>query len=435
MKRLYFKSLFFISLLIFQVPSYAVLDLVLTQGVDGALPIAIVPFAGQTNTTDSNNLTAIISHDLQTSGRFKVLATDSLPAQPHQIGDVQAATWQKAGADSVVIGSVQKTGSNEYNVQFSLLDVYKPNATNTANQLLNQTFTVTEQKLRPLAHHIADMVYEKLTGVRGVFSTRLAYVLVQDTAQGPRYSLQVADADGYNPKAILTSNQPIMSPSWSHDGKRLAYVTFENRRAQIMISNVYTGARDMVSSFPGINGAPAWSPDDKQLAIVLSKSGSPKVYLLNLGSKQVSQLTQGRSIDTEPTWSPDGKSIVFTSDRDGSPQLYQYQLSSGQTHRLTYVGNYNARAAFTTDGKSLMMLHRESDGYNIAMQDLQTGRVTVLTRTGRNDSPSLSPNSSMILYGTEYGELGFVSADGRVNVRIPAGEGRVQSPAWSPFLS
>lgn len=432
------KIILFFSLIVLQMPSYAILDLVLTQGVDSAIPIAVVPFSGQSSAADTNNVANVISHDLQMSGRFKVLAADRLPANPHQSQEIQNAIWQQAGVDSAVVGSVQSVGGDQYTVSFSLADVYKANVGQgsvTPHVLLNQTFTVSEKKLRPLAHHIADLIYEKLTGVRGVFATRLAYVLVQNAGQAARYSLQVADADGYNPQAILVSNQPVMSPAWSHDGRRLAYVTFENRRAQIMLSDVATGSREMVSSYPGINGAPAWSPDDRQLALVLSKTGSPKIYILDLNSKQTRQITQGRSIDTEPTWAPDGKSIVFTSDRDGSPQLYQYTLANGTVKRLTYTGSYNARAAFTSDGKSLLMLHREADGYNIAMQDLRTGRVSILTRTGRNDSPSLSPNSSMILYGTEYGELGLVSTDGRVSLRLPAGEGKVQSPAWSPFLS
>ena len=407
--------------------SAAPLELVLTQGVDNALPIAIVPFEG----SSGNEVTSVIQTDLKNSGRFKPLSASDLPAQPHTAADVQKDAWRKAGVESVVVGKIQQSGGNA-TVKFALVDVF-----NNQQILAEDSFTVPSHQLRRLSHHIADIVYQKLTGVRGIFSTRIAYITVnRQPGQRTTYQLEVADADGHNPRPILTSNEPIMSPSWSNDGKRIAYVSFEGKRAQIMISEVATGQRRKISSYPRINSAPAWSPDDSRLAVVLSKDGTPKIYTLSLASGQVQQVTQGRAIDTEPTWSPDGQSLFFTSDRGGSPQIYRVNLASGQTDRVTYTGNYNARSHVTRDGKRLITLHRSQGSYSIAAQDLASGNVQVLTRSGRDDSPTVAPNGMMILYGQEGGrDLRVVSIDKRVQLSLPTSAGRVQDPAWSPFLN
>lgn len=422
-----------ISFLYVQTPAYAAIELVLTQGVDSALPIAIVPFAGQEEGGQAaNNVAAVINADLQNSGRFKPLAVSAMPSKPHSAGEVQSAEWRSTGVESVAVGNVQNLGGNRYKINFALIDLLKGEGGNPV--LLSKEFTVPGSQLRQAAHHIADLIYQRLTGVRGVFSTRIAYVIVQPrSGENARYQLIVADADGYNPKPVLTSNEPIMSPAWSHDGTRLAYVSFEGKKAQIFISNIATGARRKLTEYAGINGAPAWSPDDAKLALVLSKNGSPKIYTLDVNSGQLKQITQGDSIDTEPTWSPDGSAIAFTSDRGGSPQIYKVSPNGGAAARITFDGRYNARGRYTPDGKRMAMIHG-ANGYNIAVQDLSTGNVHILTKTGRNDSPSVAPNGMMILYGTEYGELGVVSIDGKVQVRIPANEGKVQDPAWSPFL-
>lgn len=442
-------SLIVLSIFI-QRPAYAAIDVMLTQGVSGAVPIAIVPFAGQENAdpTEPGNIAATINSDLQNSGRFQTTAVSDLPAMPHTSADIDYSVWQKLKVEDMVVGQVQASSNGQYTVNFSLLDVFKGQNSATAgapaptanNVVLTQQFTVPAAQLRHLAHHISDMIYQALTGQRGIFSTHIAYVLVQRTPGAPtKYSLQVADADGYNPQPILVSSEPIMSPSWSHDGTKLAYVSFEDHRAQIYISNIASGSRSLLSRYDGINGAPAWSPDDQQMALALSQGyGNPKIYVMNITTKQLHQVTQGPGIDTEPSWAPDGQSLIFTSDRGGKPQIYRTDLTGGQVQRLTFNGVYNARASFSPDGQQIVMIHQEEGGgFNIGLQDLQSGSYLVLTNSGLDQSPSFSPNGAMVLYASKQGEegvLGLVSTDDRVKLRLPANDGDVQEPAWSPFL-
>lgn len=427
-----------LAILIFQSPAFAALDLELTQGVSNQLPIAVVPFAGQDDLQASNNISTVINNDLRNSGQFKVMDAQNMTQNPHKANDVNANYWRSANMDNVVVGEVKSVGSDRYQVNFALVNVIKGQA--DSNQtLITKEFTVTSKELRGLAHHISDLIYQQLTGVKGVFSTRIAYVLVQrNPSAQSKYILQVADVDGYNAKPLLTSNQPIMSPAWAHDGKRIAYVSFENITPRIYIQNVVTGSRQAISDFPGINGAPAWSPDDRKLAIVLSKEGSPKIYTMDLATHSLKQITQGNSIDTEPSFSPDGNSLLFTSDRGGGPQIYQVSVNGGDVKRLTFHGSYNARASFSADGQSIVMINREQGMYNIAVQDIQSNNVQVLTSSGYDASPSFAPNGRMVLYESnpgQHGILGMVSVDGRVKLQIPAQGGSVQDPAWSPFLS
>lgn len=399
------------------------LDLELTQGISSALPIAINSFGSDNAAQEVGH---VIENDLTLSGQFKII---SGPQGPNSQSSISAL--KQLGADSVVTGTVTRLG-NRIEVSFKLTDA----VANGAN-LLTRTYQISPNELRPLAHHISDEIYQKLTGERGIFSTRIAYISVQRNQMGARYSLEVADADGHNPQSLLLSSEPIMSPAWSPDGKSIAYVSFEKKRAQIFIVSVESGQRRLITSFPGINGAPAWSPDGKQLAVVLSKSGSPKIYSIDLNSGSMRQLTFGDAIDTEPRFSPDGKSLLFTSGRGGSPQVYKMTLADGQISRLTFEGNYNARAIYTPDMKNIVMLHRDDRQFNIGLQNANGGPIASLTFSGKDESPSVSPNSRLILYATHYqdkGVLGIVSLDGRIRMRLPARDGDVQEPAWSPYL-
>lgn len=408
------------------IPAHALLELELTQGVDTRIPISIFPFAGQ---NEESNISNIIRRDLSFSGYFKVFSGEGAPSSAQQIN---FSSWRSRDIDNLVIGNIANSMMGA-KVRFQLLDVV------TKRPIVNEQYSVSSQQIRRLAHHISDVIYQKLTGIRGIFSTRIAYVLVQrHSYRNVRYTLEIADADGYNPKPILVSSQPILSPSWSPDGRKLAYVSFERRRPQIFVTDVASGNRSLITDYSGINGAPSWSPDGRKLAIVLSKSGRPKIYVVDIATKQLKQITSGPGIDTEPSWSPDGRNIIFTSDRGGSPQIYQVDLGSGKVQRLTYKGDYNARASYTPNGKQIVLLHRESGMFSIAVLDKRTEHIQVLSRAGLDESPSVSPNGKMILFATTYGGkgvLGVVSIDGRVQMRYPSREGDVREPAWSPFLS
>ncbi len=418
--------------------AFAILNLELTSGVSGAVPVAIVPFAGQGEAPV--NVSDVINTDLQNSGRFKVYGRNDFSDTPSTIQDVKFKTFQELGTDDVVIGSVRSVGGDRYQVSFQMLDVFKGKDNAKGSVTLDQTMTVSGNQLRRLAHHISDLIYQQILGVRGVFSTRLAYIVVHRSDNGAtRYILEVADQDGENAHPLLSSTDPIMSPAWSPNGKQIAYVSFEGQRASIYIEEVSSGSRQLVSQYNGINGAPAWSPNGKKLALVLSKDGSPNIYVLDLGSRQLTQMTHDWSINTEPAWSPDGKTIVFTSNRGGGPQIYQLNVANHAINRISYDGDYNARASFTADGSHIAMLHREHGIYNIGLLDLNGGNFRLLTNSGvDNESPSIAPNGSMVLYGTlssGRSVLGMSSDDGKVQLKLPERNGEVQDPAWSPFLS
>lgn len=401
--------------------SNAALSIEITEGTESALPVAVVPFSASGVPVD---ISAIVNADLQRSGYFKMLDQQAMPAFPATLQEVNFKDWQSANQNYMVVGKVATNG-NQYDIQFQLLDVYK------SGQMLGYRMSSSSADLRRTAHHISDLIFEKLTGKKGAFSGRIAYI----TTSGQGRQLQVADADGYNPQTVASSAEPLMSPSWSPDGKRIAYVSFERKSAAIYIQTLATGQRERVAEFPGINGAPSWSPDGTRLALTLSKDGSPDIYVLNLGNRSLTKLTRGYSIDTEPSWSPDGRSIVYTSDKGGKPQLYLVPSQGGDEKRLTFSGSYNARGSFSPDGKYLTMVHGNGNDYRIGLMDMATRSINVLTAGPNDESPTFAPNGSMILYASKKGGTGFLSAvsiDGKMQQKLVFNSGQVREPAWSP---
>jgi len=410
----------------------AALTIEITGGVEGALPIAVVPF--DTSRLSSKlpvDLAEIVASDLNRSGVLKAMNRSELPANPHYSNQVQYARWRKIGQDYLVVGRVLEKSPGLYNIEFQLLDVLKQ------RQLLGRSMPARKRNLRSRAHQISDFIYEQITGTRGAFNTRIAFVRAQKDA-ARKYVLQVADTDGFNAQNVLESDEPIMSPSWSPDGKSLAYVSFENERPEIYIQHLATARRSKVAGFKGLNSAPSWSPNGKFLALVLSKDGSPDIYTLNTATKRLKRLTTHRAIDTEPVWASDGKTIIFTSDRAGSPQLYRVNVDGGKPKRMTFEGRYNTAASLSPDGKYIAMVHGEQGQYKIAQYERETGNLTVLTDSTLDESPSFSPNGKMVLYASTRGNRGYlyaVSIDGRAKHRLSDQAGDIREPVWGPFES
>ncbi len=410
----------------------AALTIEITGGAEGALPIAVVPFdTSRLGRKLPVDLAEIVASDLNRSGVLKSMDRSELPANPHYSNQVQYARWKNAGQDYLVVGRVLEKSAGVYNIEFQLLDVLRQ------KQLLGIVQTTRKRKLRSSAHQISDLIYEKITGTRGAFDTRIAFIRVQKDA-ARKYVLQVADTDGFNAQNVLESDEIIMSPNWSPDGKSLAYVSFENQRPEIYIQHLATARRSKVASFKGMNSAPSWSPDGKFLALVLSKDGSPDIYTLNAATKRLKRLTRHRSIDTEPVWTTDGKAIIFTSDRSGSPQLYRINVGGGKPRRITFEGRYNSAASLSPDGKYIAMVHAERGRYKIAQFERENGNLIVLTDSSLDESPSFSPNGKMVLYASTRNNSGFlfaVSIDGRAKHKLSDQAGDIREPVWGPFQS
>jgi TolB protein len=417
-----------LAMLLFPGIGLSALRVDVTSGVSGAIPIAIVPFeGGQGLPVD---IAAVIEQDLASTGQFRALPRADMLERPASAQAVKYENWRAVKIDNLVVGSLQAQADGSLKIRFELLDVYK------AGKLAGYEVTSKggPSALRYTAHKIADLIYEKLTGLPGYFTSRIAYVTTTGSGWKTKYELWVADYDGFNERSIARADDVIMSPSWSPDGRKLAYVAFRDGRNEIYVHELATGQATRVSSRPGINGAPAWSPDGRYLAMTLSYAGSPDIYVHDLQTGQQRRLTESPAIDTEPNWAPDGKSLVFTSDRGGRPQLYRVSVNGGNAERLTFEGKSNQRGVFSPDGKRLAMVHEGNKGYRIAVLDLASGNFSVLTDGPLDESPGFAPNGQAIIYARATGsgaELATISVDGRVQRRLSQ-PGTVREPAWSP---
>ncbi len=420
------------SCLLVSLQAHAVLDIKITQGIEQSLPIAIVPFGwSQAGTVAPIDLTSIISNDLQRSGHFDVMDEKDLPQRPTEYDDINFADWRKLGMENILIGKLNLTDTGSYDISFRLIDVYR------GKQIAGFRIPAKPDLLRRVAHQISDIIFEKLTGMPGAFDTRIAYITVNKVKEKKIHSLQIADADGYNAQILLESLEPLLSPSWSADGKKLAYVSFEGKNSAIYVQNVLTGQRERISAFEGINSSPDWSPDGTRLAMTLSKDGNTEIYVMNLSDKSLRRITQHGGIDTEPNWSPSGQKLAFTSDRSGGPQIYEVNVNGGEPKRISFVGNYNARPEYSPDGKFITLVHGVSGSYRIGLLELANSSITVLTDARLDESPSYAPNGGMIIYattGVRGGQLAAVSTDGRIHQRLGLQQGDVREPAWGPFL-
>ena len=405
-------------------PARAQLTIEIVGGAGTAIPIAIVPF--ESESTYPLGVSGIVGADLARSGMFKLVNTDGVVPRPARAEEVQAGVWRSRNADAVVVGGMRPLPDGRVEVRASLVDVVKQTV------LANMTYQVTPAQFRATAHKIADVIYEKLTGDRGVFSTRIAYI----TKAGTRYQLLVADADGSDPQTIVTSNEPLLSPRWSPDGTRIAYVSFEAKKPVVYVQNLATGGRQAVANFRGSNSSPAWSPDGRKLAVTLTKDGGSQLYVMNADGSNAQRVMSSNAIDTEAHFMPDGQSLLFTSDRGGSPQVYRLNLGSNAVERLTFDGSYNVSARPLPDGKGFVFVRRDGGRFQIALQDFATRQVQVLTSGPVDESPSLAPNGKLILYANDVGGRGIlaaVSSDGRVKQRLVAPAADVREPAWGPF--
>lgn len=426
MKRLVAVAV--ISAALWSMPAQALLTIRITQGVPGGTPVAVVPFSWKGTKPLPESVSAVIEADLGRSGLFTRLEPNRFPGLPHIDREVIFKDWRLVKAEALVIGSMAPTSDGRVQIEFRLYDVFKE------AQLAGYRYVVATDRLRAVAHTISDIIYEKLTGRPGVFTTRVAYVSREKAGAKTEFRLQIADSDGANATTILRSQEPVMSPAWSPDGKRIAYVSFEARRPTVYVQNLGDGSRRQVAAFEGINSAPAWAPDSRRLALTLSRDGNTEIYILDTGNGELKRITFDRAIDTEAAWAPDGRSIVFTSDRAGQPQLYRVSADGGRAERLTFEGSYNARPAVSPDGESLVYVARRDGRYNIAMLSLKSGQTQILTDGRLDESPSFAPNGSMILYATEHqgrGVLASVSADGRVRQLYTLSEGDIREPAWA----
>jgi TolB protein len=413
-------------------PASAQLQIEITKGVTDPIPIAVVPFSRAVPADGGLDVTTVVLSDLTSSGRFRLMPRQQMTTTPTRAQEVVLADWKAAGNDYVAVGRVSSVGSDQLAVDFDLINVL------TGQTIATQRFTGSQAALRNAAHRVSDTIYEKIIGVRGAFATRIAYVSVDGAPPTQKFQLIVADADGENPRVVLESKYPLMSPSWSNDGQWLAYVSFEGKRSGVFVQRVRTGERAKVSARAGINGAPSFSPDGKKLALTLGgTAGNPDIYVLDLSTQGLLRITDDPAIDTEAVWSADGQSLYFTSDRAGSPQIYRIGVKAGdRPKRITFGGSYNARPRVSPDGSLLAMVTLDGNNYRIAVQNLASNAVQVLSKGRQDESPSFAPNGAIIIYsGSEGGRsaLATVSTDGLIGQRLKSDQGEVREPVWGPF--
>ena len=433
-----------LAILLLLIPTAGVsaqgLDIGLVVGNESALPIAVVPMPYQgSNLAPDTDVAAVIRADLNRSGQFRAMPEDRIKALfpsgalPVNGTQVKFPDWRVVKQDFVVVGRIVDEAGGGFRVEYELYDVAKQ------QRMLGLAVGGRAKGMRDVSHQIADQIYEKITGVRGAFWTHIAYITATGLGQNIKYALMIADSDGFNPQTVVKSGEPLLSPAWSPDGRKLAYVSFERGNSTIYVQETSTGAREVLASFKGINGAPAFSPDGRRMALTLSKSGNPEIYIMDLGSKALTQITHHFGIDTEAVWTPDGQNLVFTSDRAGKPQVYQVSASGGEPVRLSFAGESNAKATVSFDGKKIAMAQGAGSNYRIAVLDRSfggAGRWQTLSPGNLDESPSFAPNASMLLYATKEGRKGVlyaVSADGRVRLRSTVSDGDVREPAWSPY--
>ena len=413
-------------------PAYAQLEFEITDFVGKRTPVAVVPFGWEGEGAEAPfDIDGVIAADLNRSGRFRPIPDGDMLQKPTASVDIDFDDWSILAVEAVIIGKITQTGANAYSVQFQAFDVFK------REQLVGYRMPASRGTMRRVAHRAADMIYEKLTGIPGVFGTKVTYVRATGREDNRKYSLIVSDMDGENQFTIMESTDPIMSPAWSPDSRQLAYVSFENNVSTIFVQTLRTGNRIKVSSRAGINGAPAFSPDGRKLVLTLGGvDGNLDINILDLRTRALKRLTTNRAIDTEGTWAPDGQSIYFTSDRGGSPQIYRVSVNGGTPQRVTYEGSYNARPRLSPSGDRLAMVTLDRGNYRIAVQDLDDGDFLILSTGRQDESPSFAPNSDSLIYATRQGSDGvleMVSADGLVRQRLGSGNGDIREPVWSPF--
>lgn len=418
--------------------AWSELTIEINEGYENAYPIAIVPFGFRTElkTADASvqtplDLSTVIAADLRRSGQFNPIASSVMPSLPHELESVNFSAWRTLDVDNMLIGQLIAQENGLYTIEVRFLDVLRQ------KQVIGKRWIdIRKERLRGVAHQISDLIYEELTGVRGAFNTQIAYVTLRKIGTKRLYTLEISDSDGHNPQPILKSSKPIMSPSWSPDGSKLAYVSFESGRSNIVVQSLDGQYRKVVANYKGINSAPAWSPDGTKLAMTLSKGGSADIYLLDLNTNKLQRLTRNWSIETEAAWAANGQSLFFNSDRRGQPQVFQVFLDTGEIRRVTFEGKYNANPEISPNGRYLAMVHGNK-GFHIAVQDLYTNEFNVLTDSFLDESPTFAPNGEMILYAMNKngrGVLAVVAIDGRTSQTLRVKNGEVREPAWGPYI-